>query len=1168
MSLRAPLYRRLSLLLATILCVSAARGQLNQMDVFVSTGDNHFLGSSLPIDSQASIEATFDLFKTVNRTRRVYWRGLEESCWVSTMAARPENRRYYSLWEWMQTLYTRVSPDVVAVKAAHARGMEIWGVGTLWDWGGPADTPTFGDYPFPFESKLKREHPEWAPMDRHGYRHQGGPIELAYPEARRALADLIVSETVKAGYDGITFLTYCENYAMRFQDEFGFSEPIVRDFKQLHGIDITKDPFKRGASREDWMRLRGTYVTAFLRELKTALAAHQVKLGMIISPNDPRAPLPWNVPELMLTAGSHHMDVETWVREGLVDSLCVYGNSSRAAQAKAIDDLRFLTRGTGCEVSFMTSSPFADAWSEVQKSGIATVLAVSDDAQHLARSFIPEQTAEALSGKDLAARLRALQQIIEGHLTVEPSDVVPLATSASLIERRMALQALGKLKATDAVPVLEHALEDPENGVRCVAALALGDVSGPQSCARLLEAVAQHGNHMLVECAVIALRRQKPFPTAELAAAIAKHPAERVREVAVRAVQPAPAAELIPVLTAALQDQNAFVRYAATDALGHIRRTPQVATTLLGALDHTDVAVANRAALSLTEIAARQEPEITPLRPKLLAALETAFRRYASPSAAARADADWGFRPVGNALRQLGTEGEAILKRLRDQRENPRLAELAWLVLDLHQQPNSFSQVTEAENEAAFSRRPTTAKSPVAKTTPALSKNLRVDPLQGNDANDGRLAPVKTIARAVRLAQPGDTVHLTPARYFESIDLTGKAGEPEKPITVDGHGAILDGSEPVRAADWEALGHGLFRKVKLLPHIDPAIIQRWFFLWDGHMNHMGRTSKGRSEPLKKPEDLQTGEWTYVQAEDAFYLRIAEGQSLDAAHIRYPQRSSGVILSSKAAHLVVRNVIATHVYNDGYNIHGAIRDSVFENIAAVECGDDGFSAHEDAECRIDGFVSIGNSTGLCDTVSSITHYRNLYIADCLGYDVFFIGDSPHSIENGLIESTAQRPFESARHTDRPQVGLCEVRLENVHFRRAAGLPGELRIGRDSHVTASRSTFTGFGLTLSSGAIMSADRCLFQGREQKAEFLLFANSTWSGAANRYDFASIRHAQTTYTPKTFADFQKLTGTDRESLWPAEAAPLPANTGADEPSLKGLAARAAEVLQRLKAN
>ena len=83
-----------------------------------------------------------------------------------------------------------------------------------------------------------------------------------------------------------------------------------------------------------------------------------------------------------------------------------------------------------------------------------------------------------------------------------------------------------------------------------------------------------------------------------------------------------------------------------------------------------------------------------------------------------------------------------------------------------------------------------------AEATPE-AQAIHVDPRGGDDRNDGVAAPVKTIARGIRLAQPGDTVHLAPVRYFESADLSNKHGEPGKPITLDGHGAVLDGTETV-----------------------------------------------------------------------------------------------------------------------------------------------------------------------------------------------------------------------------------------------------------------------------------------------------------------------------------------------------------------------------------
>ena len=1159
-----------ALLALTSIVRSAESAKPAFLDCYVSTGDNHFLGSSLPIDSPASIEATFDLFKNVNRVRRVYWRGLEEASWLATMQARPENPRYHSLWTWLEQLYAEVQPDQLAVKAAHARGMEIWGVGSLWDWGAQADTPTFGDYPFPFESKLRLAHPEWAPANKFGTRRQGGPIELAYPEARRALVELTVQETLKAGYDGITFLTYVENYSMRYQDEFGYSEPIVRDFKKLHGIDITKEPFKRGATREDWLRLRGRYITAFLRELRAALQPHGVKLGMIINGNDPHSPLTWNVPEIMMTAGAHHLDIETWVREGLVDALCVYGNVAPGAQEKALADLRFLSRGTDVEVSFMTSGPFAERWNAAHQERVPCVLAISDDTQHLARGYVAVQTAEALRSADLWSRLRALGQIIDGELIAPPAEIIPLAKSANLIERRMALQALGKTgaKLAEAVlPTLTDALDDPENGVRCMAALALGQVRDPRSAAALLSAVEKRGNHMLMECAVIALRRLQPLPAADLAKSLTAHASGRVRQAAIRSLMPFGPKDQLPAFSSALDDSDRFTRFAAAEALGNIGKSPDAANRLLLALDHADPAVANRAAVSLGVIALRREPELTALRSKMLAALEARFQQYARPQPPA--DADWGYRPVGNALLDFGDEGGAVLKKLRDQRENPALAELAWRVLDLRQAKNTFSEADPQSDDAAHARRPTAAA-----LEPARS--LRVDPVGGNDAHDGRTQPVKTIARGIKLAQPGDTIHLAPARYRESADLSNKRGEPGRPIILDGHGAVLDGAESLRPEDWPMVAPGLYRCDRLTT-INGAILGRWFFVFDGKMSHMGRTSKGPSTALKSPEELAPGEWTYVpdaaitrETKDgkpwdsvpragAFYVKIDPAKPLAEARIEAPIRSSGVVLSGKSAHLVIRNVIATHVHNDGFNIHGDARDLIFENIAAIECGDDGFSAHETAECRIDGFVSIGNSTGLCDTVSSVTHFKNVFIKDCLGYDVFFIGDSPHSIENALIESRAARAVEVSQHGDRPQAGLSSVVFKNVLIRRADS-PQEIRVNKNSKLQAERCTFVGLNVNITPGGAMSAKQCVFSG-EPKPGILLFPNTIWQGEGNRYDLGSLRVDKTSFTAANFADFQKLMGTDKSSQWSATD---PVEAGADELALRRVKAAAKEVVSR----
>ena len=311
------------------------------------------------------------------------------------------------------------------------------------------------------------------------------------------------------------------------------------------------------------------------------------------------------------------------------------------------------------------------------------------------------------------------------------------------------------------------------------------------------------------------------------------------------------------------------------------------------------------------------------------------------------------------------------------------------------------------------------------------------------DIHVGKDKDAAAIAHAIKLAQPGDTIHLEPKVYHDCAGFYGKKGEPGKPITLDGHGATLEGSDPLDPAQWTEVSPGLFANDHLLARNDDAIIGRWFFLWNGQMNHMGRTSKGRSAPLKKPEELQPGEWTFVkdpsrskppsqQIYGSFYLKLPAGQKLADAAIRAPMRSSGVQFGGDNAHLVIKNLTATHPYNDGFNIHGNCRDVLFENIAAIECGDDGISAHESAQYRVDGFVSIGNSTGITDTGTAQTSYNKVFLAKNIGFDLFFLDEGRYTLTNALVLSSAQNPLSiSGRAT-----GECHMKMESVLIRREA------------------------------------------------------------------------------------------------------------------------------------
>jgi hypothetical protein len=342
---------------------------------------------------------------------------------------------------------------------------------------------------------------------------------------------------------------------------------------------------------------------------------------------------------------------------------------------------------------------------------------------------------------------------------------------------------------------------------------------------------------------------------------------------------------------------------------------------------------------------------------------------------------------------------------------------------------------------------------------------------------------IPTIAHAIKAAEPGDTIHLEPKIYHDYAGFYGKTGEPGKPITLDGHGATLAGADPLDPGGWTEVSPGLFANATLLPRFDAAMLARWFFVWDGAVNRMGQASKGKSAPLKAPEELAPGEWTFVrdtsrdqpestQIFGTFFLKIIPGKALADESIFVPVRSAGVQFSGNNAHLVIRNLKAQHPYNDGFNIHGDCRDVVFENISAIGCGDDGISAHESAQYLVKGFVSIGNSTGICDTGTAETSYEGVFISDCVSVDLYFLDEGCYSLKDAVVHSSAQQ---SLIVTGRAN-GNCHLSMENVHLRRLV----EPRVGQvavRAILTGKNCTFENFELRLLGKATF--ENCLLNG-----------------------------------------------------------------------------------------
>jgi HEAT repeat protein len=670
------------------------------VDVYFSVGDNHFEGHTPPLSSPASIDTMFDVCREVFGARRIFWRGMQDAYLNTYGIVRPDNLLFAGYWRWLAHLGTEKKLHDHAVAAAHRRGMDIWAFTALFDFGAaPAEEAynamEFG--PSVVEDRLRAEHPEWAPTDRHGIRRQSGPVELAYPAARRELVRRTAEHVLKYGYDGIMFYTYAEHTDLWFEDEFGFSEPIVEQFRRRYGQDIRTEPFDKQA----WHRLRGEYVTAFLKELADALHPRGKKVGVILEPHFPYFPQAWSgMSREVPSIGRVHLNWERWVREGIVDEIMVGAGVDRE---KMWDVALAAVSNTTVVVSTLHPSPYPKHLERYAQTGL----------RRLNFGYYPDfewgykkaQPPEAITDPDPFVRVRVLRQIEEGKTRLPAERVAAATRDPNLLVRRQALRALAAQGGPTAVPFFEAALDDPEHAVRCVAVICLGQTQGTGSVERIFRALRAHANFQLGYEAGLALSKMGPERTADILRGTADQNVEVRRVVANSLERGATRPEAIPTMLGALRDDNdPMVRWAAIRALVRFGGKPGVLEAFLQAMNDKHPTVRAAAAWAIGATCRSMSPEIMPHFERAREALADRFLSFGG--AYAGSDADWGYRTVGAALLELDADGRQVLNKALVQGEDPRLAEIAWRMLFLPHDRNAYHLVPESEALKAYQLHP------------------------------------------------------------------------------------------------------------------------------------------------------------------------------------------------------------------------------------------------------------------------------------------------------------------------------------------------------------------------------------------------------------------------------------------------------------------------------
>jgi hypothetical protein len=285
----------------------------------------------------------------------------------------------------------------------------------------------------------------------------------------------------------------------------------------------------------------------------------------------------------------------------------------------------------------------------------------------------------------------------------------------------------------------------------------------------------------------------------------------------------------------------------------------------------------------------------------------------------------------------------------------------------------------------------------------AFAQAFYVDGEKGNDsAAGGKDAPFQTIARAIKEVDGvGGEVHLVPGKQdFRDPVIIFKGGTAEKPLIVDGHGAVINLGTDVTAGPWTDTGDG-WRLERDLPEDFATGSYQSTPVFVNGIGILGDHPKG---PSYAPRAKHGG---YLRLDENRKLVLVFPQGLSPKNSVIvltggPEKFSSAVRLQTASNVTVRNVTSTFSENDGFNFHGHGTNVFIENCKALFNADEGVSAHETYEVEVrDTEIAFNGSQGggVHDVNDCTTTYKNVRTHQNRASGFAFQGRK-HTVEGGV------------------------------------------------------------------------------------------------------------------------------------------------------------------------
>ena len=215
-----------------------------------------------------------------------------------------------------------------------------------------------------------------------------------------------------------------------------------------------------------------------------------------------------------------------------------------------------------------------------------------------------------------------------------------------------------------------------------------------------------------------------------------------------------------------------------------------------------------------------------------------------------------------------------------------------------------------------------------------------VDNVGGDDRFDGtaatrdsgRVGPVRTLHRAVRLANFGDTIVIANEGqpYYESLTLTGgkHSGNATVPFRVIGNGATLSGLWSVPTECWRQHDGNVWS-------FEPIHKGHYLLRKDGRK--LEQVEVGSY--LEQPVGLPAGKFAVYKGR-VFY-KPERGEDIQEHSFDMAQRTTGVSLYG-VRNVIIRDLNVQHFRVDGLNAHSLCRDVVVNNLTSTHNGRSGLT----------------------------------------------------------------------------------------------------------------------------------------------------------------------------------------------------------------------------------